>query len=230
MLTLIHGSDIVSSRKFFFEEKEKVDGAEFLKGSLVNLTDLHQLLEGGGLFETGRALFIEQFLSEKKKSAERDAIISYLTKQAKNNTIFLWEAKELERAALSQFKEASIKSFKLSSTLFSLLDSLKPKNGTQLIQLFHKSLEANDAEMIFFMLIRQFRILLALSDNNGETITEVSRLAPWQKSKFERQVNLFGKSSLRQLYSKLFQIELAQKTGALSSSLISSIDFFLAGI
>lgn len=227
MLTIIHGSDIATSRKFFLGEKEKINGAELLKGSRINLTDLCQLLEGGGLFENSRTIFIDQFLTERKKSAERDAIISYLTEQAKTNAVFLWEAKELDKTTLSQFKQATIKQFKLSSTLFTLMDAIKPKNGTQLVQLFHKSLETNDAEMIFFMLVRQFRILLALSEKGTETISEVSRLAPWQKSKLERQVNLFGKDSLQQLYSKLFQIELGQKTGTLSSSLTSAIDFFL---
>lgn len=230
MLTLIHGSDTTSSRNFFLEEKEKFNDAEIVKGSEINLTDLHQLLEGGGLFENNAAIFIEQFLTERKKSAERDAIILYLTKQAKNNAIFLWEGKELDRTALSQFKEASIKLFKLSSQLFSFLDGIKPKNGTQLVQLFHKSLETSDAEMIFFMLIRQFRILLALSEKGTETISEVSRLAPWQKGKLEKQVSLFEKIYLEELYSKLFQLELSQKTGTLSSSLTSAIDFFLAEI
>lgn len=230
MLTIIHGSDTAASRKFFLEEKEKINGAELLKGSQTNLTDLCQLLEGGGLFENSRSIFIDQFLTERKKSAERDAIISYLIGQAKNHAIFLWEGKELDKTTLSQFKQAAIKQFKLSSQLFTLMDAIKPENGTQLVQLFHKSLETNDAEMIFFMLIRQFRILLALSEKGTETISEVSRLAPWQKSKLERQVNLLGKDSLHQLYSRLFQIELAQKTGTLSSSLTSAIDFFLLEI
>lgn len=230
MLSIIHGSDIVTSRKFFLEEKEKFKSAVFLKGSLVNLTELTQLLEGGGLFENNIALFIEQFLTERKKSSERDTIISYLVNQAKKHEIFLWEGKDLDKTTLSLFKEASIKSYKLSSTLFAFLDGIKPGNGTQLVQLFHKSLDTSDAEMIFFMLVRQFRILLALSDRNTQTITEVSRLAPWQKSKFERQVDLFGKGQLEKLYSRLFQIELGQKTGTLSSSITSAIDFFLVEI
>ncbi|MBU4017199.1 hypothetical protein KKF69_07045 [Patescibacteria group bacterium] len=230
MLTLIHGTDIVASRKYFLEKKAEISGSEFLKGSLVNLTDLCQSLEGSGLFESARTLFIEQLLTEKKKSVERDAIISYLIRQAKSHSIFLWEGKDLDRAVLSLFKEASVKSYKLSSSLFTFLDGIKPNNGAQLMQLFHKSLETSDAGMIFFMLIRQFRILLALSDKGEGTITEISRLAPWQKGKFEKQVSLFKKDHLLQLYSRLFQIELAQKTGALSSSLISTIDFFLLEI
>lgn len=230
MLTIIHGIDIVASRKYFLGEKEKISTSEMLKGSLINLTDLCQLLEGGGLFENSRSIFIEQFLTEKKKSVERDAIISYLIIQAKNHSIFLWEGKDLDRTTLSLFKEASIKSYKLSSMLFTFLDGIKPGNGVQLIQLFHKSLQTNDDEMIFFMLIRQFRILLAMSEQGTETISEVSRLAPWQKSKFEKQAKLFEKNYLMKLYSQLFRIELSQKTGTLSSSLIASLDFFLLKI
>lgn len=237
MLTIIHGSDTAASRKFFILEKDKISGVEILKETQVNITDLSQILQGGGLFENNRSIFIEGLLTERKKGSEKDAIISYLSNQAKTHAIFLWEGKELTPSALSQFKQASVKSFKLSSSLFTLLDSIKPRNGALLVQLFHKSLETNDAEMIFFMLIRQFRILLALSekalpaDKQGtETISEINRLAPWQKTKLDQQTKLFEKDSLRQLYSKLFRIELAQKTGALPSSLTSALDFFLAYI
>lgn len=230
MLTIIHGTDIVNSRKFFLEEKERFN-AVLLDGAEVDLTDLYQLSEGGGLFENNKTIFIEQLLTERKKRAERDAIISYLKKRAETDKIFLWEGKELDRTTLSQFKQAAIKLYKLPSSLFAFLDAIKPNNGNALVALFHKSLETSEAEMIFFMLIRQFRILLAFSDyasSGGETISELSRLAPWQKSKFERQARLFEKDLLQQYYLRLFQIELGQKTGSLSSSLTCSLDFFLA--
>lgn len=230
MLTIIHGSDTAASRNYFLQEKQRFAKGVLLRGSLIDLTDLCQLLEGGGLFGDNKQIFIEQFLSERKKSAERDAIISYLKKQGETHEIFLWEGKEFDLRTLAPFKGAVIKTYKLSSTLFAFLDAVKPNNGKQLAQLFHKTLQTTEAEMIFFMLVRQLRILIVLSDKGGENISETLRLAPWQKSKLETQAGLFGENYLKQLYLRLFQIELGQKTGMLSSSLVCAVDFFLLGI
>lgn len=230
MLTIIHGSDVAASRKFFLDEKKRFADTAVLREDEVTLTHLAQLLEGGGLFEKAQAVFIEQLLTERRKSAEKEAILSYLVRKAKTHNIVLWEGKELAQAALSLLKGAIVKSFKLPSSLFVFLDAVKPNNGRQLIQLFHKSLHSTEPEMIFFMLVRQFRILLCLSDKQGETISEVARLAPWQRSKFEKQARIFEKNLLKKYYFHLFELEQAQKTGALTSSLISQIDFFLVEI
>lgn len=227
MLTIIHGNDVVASRKFFQDERARISGAVLMQQAEVNLTSLAQNLEGGGLFEESKSLFIEEFLSERKKSAEKEAIISYLLAQSVKHEIILWEGKELTNSALTPFKSAKIKLFKLSSTLFALLDGLKPGSGGSLVSLFHKTIETTEAEMVFFMLVRQIRILLALSGDNKVNISEVARLAPWQKGKFVRQANLFDLSFLRQRYKRLFEIETAMKTGTLTTPLVSTVDFFL---
>jgi hypothetical protein len=260
MLTLIHGSDIASSRKFFIEQKKTVGAQDVvsLLGEQVNLTDLAQILEGGELFATEKHVFIEQFLSKKKKSKERDAIVAYLNKQAAEHTIVIWEDKELDRSAQNLFKKAVIRDFKLPQTLFAFLDSIRPNNGKQMIELFHKTIATTEVEMVFFMLVRQFRMLLALTEisekippftkegeqfvpsllkegQGGFLIDELKRLAPWQKTKLENQAKLFAGrekdfAPLRDLYAKLFQIELGQKTGHLAAPLTPTIDFFLLDI
>lgn len=230
MLTIVHGSDTAGSRKFFLDEKKRMADAVLLRESEVSLTFLAQLLEGGGLFENSKNLFIEQFLTERKKSKEKEAITAYFLQQGKAHNIFLWEGKELTAAALTPLKGSIIRAFKLPISLFAFLDALRPGNGRQLIQLFHKSLETTEPEMVFFMLVRQFRLLLALSDPSSETISEVSRLAPWQKGKMEKQAKLFPTVKLKVIYSRLFEIEIAQKTGMLTQSLISVVDFLLIGI
>ena len=230
MLTLIHGSDIVTSRKFFTEQQQIKATAVLLEESAVTLTDLTQILEGGGLFGDTKTLFIEQFLSKRKKSSEKDAIVAYLIEQAKEHHIWLWEGKELEKSVLNNFKTATIKDFKLPSTLFSFLDALRPKNGKQLVRLFHQTIKTTEAEMVLFMLVRQFRIFLALIEPGDTIIDEARRLTVWQRSKVEKQAGLFGIEELKNHYAKLFQIEIAQKTGNLASPLVPTIDFFLLEI
>jgi hypothetical protein len=230
MLTIAHGSDTAQSRKYFFDEKQKHQDAILLDADKVNITDLAQVLEGGGLFGETKYLFIEQLLTKRKKSVELENIIKYLEEHAAEHTIILWEGKELERSSLNAFKKAIVKPFKLPQTLFQLLDAIQPGNGKLLIKLFHQTVETTEPEMIFFMLIRQFRILLALSGATDDPIDEVKRIQPWQKSKLETQAKHFDTIHLLDLYEKLFHLEVGQKTGALTTPLVSAIDFFLLEI
>lgn len=229
MITIIHGNDIVSSRRFFLEEKQKFPEAPFLDGEKVTATDLAQIFEGGGLFEESKTVFIEHFFNRKKRKDEFTMLSEYLQRQS-SHTIYLWEGKELEKSSLTAVKTAVPRVFKLPQTLFVFLDSLKPGNGKQLITLFHQTLETTDAEMVFFMLVRQFRLLLALSEPSNEQIDELKRLAPWQRTKLEQQAKSFGKEELRAIYHRLFGIETRQKTGTLSNSILTNIDFLLLEI
>ena len=234
MLIIIHGNDTALSRKNFMEEKEKFTQAVQLSAEQVTLTDLAQLFEGGGLFGETKYVFIEQFLTKQKKSSNYKEIVNYLEKSAADNTIVLWEQKELERATLNSFKNAKIHAFNLPQTLFQLLDAIKPTNGELLITLFHKTIKYTETEMVFFMLIRQLRLLLGVYNMGSsfvsggtEQIDEIRRMAPWQKSKLEKQAASFELPHLLDLYNKLFIIEAGQKTGGLTSSLVSAIDIFL---
>ncbi len=230
MITIIHGNDIVASRKFFLQEKQRFPDVELINEDEVNLTMLAQFLEGGSLFGDSKTLFIEQFLSGRKKSLEKEFVINYLVKQAKTHAIFIWEGKELERGVISPFKDANVKLYKLPSTLFVLMDAIKPGSGKLLVKLFHDCIETTEVEMVFFMLVRQFRLLLAVSDKDGTTISEVGRMAPWQRSKVEAQAKLFQTSTLIDLYNMLFEIETLYKTGGISGSLVAQIDFFLLNV
>jgi hypothetical protein len=232
MLTIIHGNDTALSRKYFLDEKQKQKDAILLDFDKVNLTDLTQLLEGGGLFGETKYLFIEQLLTKRKKSIELENIFKYLGEQATEHTIILWEGKELERSTLNLWKKAVVRDFKLPQTLFQLLDSIQPGNSKLLIKLFHQTIENTELEMIFFMLIRQIRILLAFhtspsNQTTSDQIDELKRMQPWQKSKLESQAKRFDITHLLDLYDKLFQIEVGQKTGTLTTSLLSAIDFLL---
>jgi DNA polymerase III delta subunit len=230
MLTIIHGNDIVTSRKFFLSEKQRFPEALIIREDEVDLTMLAQLLEGGGLFEDTKTIFIEQFLSTRKKSLDKESVIAYLVKQAKTHSIFLWEGKELERTAINPFKDSKVSLYKLPSTLFTLLDAIKPGGGNNLIKLFHSCLETTEVEMIFFMLVRQFRLLLAVSEKQDPAISEIARMSSWQKSKLQNQAKLFPGPTLIDLYNCLFQIETQYKTGNLCASLTAEIDFFLLKI
>jgi DNA polymerase III delta subunit len=230
MLTIIHGSDTAASRKYFLDQKQQHADALLLDADKVNLTDLAQIFEGGGLFGETKHVFIEQLITKKKKNSDYKDIVAYLENQADDHMIILWENKDLEISTTKAFKKAAVKPFKLPQTLFVLMDSLQPGNGKTLVTLFHQTIESAEIEMVLFMLIRQIRILLALSEGNENEIDEIKRMAPWQRQKLEKQARSFTKEELLEIYSKLYAIEYGQKTGNLTGPLLSSIDFLLLEI
>lgn len=120
--------------------------------------------------------------------------------------------------------------FKYPLVIFALLDSLKPKNTQNLILYFHQAMKSMEEEVIVFMLIRQFRLLLSVKDDSHEQIEEARLLAPWQKSKLSLQADKFSLERLIDLYHKLFMIDSGHKTGKLFTPLPTAIDFFLLDI
>jgi len=233
MITIIHGSDTASSRKYFMDEKERLAQSILIDGQNSTLTDLVQIFEGGELFAENKNFFIEQLLSKRKKGRELDQILENIHKNGDQNNIYIWEDKEVTPANIKSFKNPVIKTFKLHQTLFLFLENIKPKNGKTLIKLFHETIIGSDPEMVFFMIVRQIRSLLALSEAQPQglnTIDEVKRMAPWQKSKMQSQADFFEIDELKNLYSKLFEIEKELKTGGLSANLTQTIDFLLLEI
>ncbi|MEX2007853.1 MAG: hypothetical protein WD992_03710 [Candidatus Levyibacteriota bacterium] len=224
MITIIHGDDTGSSRKFFMDKKGK-SALPVIKGEDLALLDIKQKI-GAGLFEKPEAIFVEGFIVNSKPGKRLDEVSEYLKKHSKDIDIYFWERKELSKKQLSQFGTAvTVETFKIPKNTFGFLDGLRPGNGRRNVELFHSALAGSSDELLFFMLVRQFRLLLAVSSNSP--IGEVKRLAPWQKSKLLSQVRLFTPEQLRKIYKNLYEIDLGQKTGSLTMPLTQTIDFFL---
>lgn len=230
MITILHGNDIVSSRNFFGELKNKAKTSVSFQISSLTVTDLAQVLTGGGIFGSEETIFIEDLLSQKKKTTNADSILSYLLKNHDTGSIVLWEGKEITGLTLKRFTNATVKMFRISPLIFSFLDTLAPGSGPKLITLLNKTLETSEIELIFYLLIRQFRLLLAMSNEQSTLIDELKRLQPWQKSKLKQQAFRFSQEALCENYKKLYAIETGQKTGTLAAPLRISIDFFLLEI
>lgn len=230
MITIIHGDDIATSRKYLQEQKENTNEFVALETE-ATLSDFAQNIEGSALFNDTKTIFIENFLSKTgKMDANAEEIIEFVNKHEKDAKLFFWERKEISKRILSLFKNAVVKTFKIPQTIFLFLDSLKPGIGIKAVDLFHQALQASEPEILIFMLVRQFRLLIALSGKSRTVIEELSRLAPWQEGKLKKQASYFSKEQLKSIYRKLYEIDVAQKTGSSLLSLIQSIDFFLLGI
>lgn len=235
MITIIHGDDISESRKHFQDLKLKHKNFVLLDGGKITITDLVQNIEGSGIFGNTNFIFTEDLLVKlKRKGSSTKEILNFIDKNSRESFFVLWESKEISKRDLSVFKNAVIKNYKLPKNIFLFLDNLKPNNPKNLLRLFHQALDSGiKEELILFMISRQIRLLLVLchpEQNYNDNIDEIVRLNSWQMEKLERQAKLFTESELKQLYKKLYEIEIGQKTGTLSLSLVQAIDFFLLEI
>jgi DNA polymerase III delta subunit len=226
MITLIHGEDVAKSRAYFFSLKEKESGFVLLDGDLFVLSDLVQVIEGTSLFGDVKTIFIEDFFAKRKQSKEVATIVDYINAH-KDAPFVFYEAKELTLKQTNTFKGATLRVFKIPATVFSFLDSIKPGNAKQSIELLYQTLIDQEEQFVIFMLSRHVRILLSLLDLGGETISENVRIAPWQKGKMQSQAVLLGESCLLLLHRELYQLDLMQKTGGLAGSLQNKLDELL---
>src|SRR3989344_509457 len=204
MITIVHGEDLARSRNYFQELKKQYNSPIVLEGGKATITDFTQNIKGSGLFTDTKTIFIENLFSKKKKTdKDTKEILNLISENSKDSNFIFWESKEvtLPKNPIS-FKSAQVENFKLPKNIFLILDSLKPGNSINLIKLFHEALTSGIAEeMILFMVQRQVRILLALSEPAEQLqIDEFSRLAPWQMGRLEKQAMLFRIEELKLLH------------------------------
>jgi len=223
MITVIHGDDVISSRNYFLEEKNKAKNPIVFDESNLSLENLVKSLEGGSLFGSENEIFIDTLFSGKTKPAEE--IIDYLENNSKNCDIYIWENQEIKRLSTT-LKNSVSKLFKLPQNLFTFLDSLKPGTERNVV-LYHEALQGISEEVLFYMIVRQFRLMLALLEKSKENIDEIKRLAPWQTGKLIRQAAIFGKEKLLKNYEQLVTLDLGYKSGGLAQTLSQNIDIFL---
>lgn len=230
MIVIIHGDDTSNSRNLYFEYKQKFPSHVTYSGNELGLSDLLQAFEGGGgLFGSDKYVFIEDFFSSRKHSKDMDGIIEYLNTNSDSSSVIFWEGKEITQKTLSLLPKAEIKIFKLPKDLFLFLDSIRPKN-IESFKIFVNLNKTLEEELIFFMLIRQFRLLIAVSSPTPDPIDEVKRLAPWQLNKLLKQAGMFSTSDLVSKYIRLSDIDYGIKTGTLKLNLKQAIDLFLLNL
>lgn len=228
MLTILHGDNIAASRNTFITLKQSSKNPVSLRGGFFTITDLVQIFEGGELFAQNKDVFIEDLFGKTKKGQELEIYTDYLTRHAVENTIVLWEGKIMTKTQLGFLKNSSVQIFKLPTFLFSLLDGLRPNNTSFLIIQAQKVMNDIGEEILFSMLIRHIRMLLALREK--ASTEEVKKLAPWQRTKLTQQASSFTTEHLITLHKMLFLIDTTRKIGTNTLPLPASIDFFLLRI
>jgi len=117
--------------------------------------------------------------------------------------------------------------------IFDMVDAVAQQNSRKSIKLLHQLLEQQDPGSLFFMIVRQFRLLIQareILDENGSNaqIEQELKLHPFVAKKLTEQARHFTLSRLVEIYHRLFEIDEAIKTSQVSMEL--ALDTFLAGL
>lgn len=231
-MIILHGEDTVKSRLELEKLKTFQKGREIinLDGSKLELTELIQAFEAKSLFGQDRLVVIENFFTERKKGKEQDKIIEYLKALDQKIELIIWEGKELNRSIFRLFPKAEIKIFKLDPALFRFLEALKPGDQKKMVDSFRQALLQEDVNLLFYMLIRQFRLLLFVKDGQKKGLEEFDRMADWQKAKISQQAKYFSSDELSVIYHCLLEIDWREKSGLAPQLLTQTLELFLANL
>lgn len=227
MITIIHGDNLVESRKALVQKTKQAAaaGLEIVKldGQKIGIGELRNTLESTSLFGSNKLVVLENLLSG-VKSTKKESIKEYLSKGKFDNDLILWELKEIK---LINLNGAKCELYKITPAIFKFLDSLKPNNTSEMLHLLADVEKQEEPEMIFYMICRHVRLLLIASDPVGLT---KSSLASWQMGKYGKQAKYFNPETLKEIYSELEVIDYNQKTSGDSYSLSSRLDLFIASL
>ncbi|MBI1919327.1 hypothetical protein HYS29_01960, partial [Candidatus Microgenomates bacterium] len=156
MITIIHGEDIIRSRQALIDFKKNKITKEFQAKNLT-LEQLRQEIEGTSLFGEQNLIIIENLLKIGGKS-----LLDYLQTNATGlNNIILWEDGDIGKKSLQIFPKATVLYNPLKKAIWQLLDSIKPNTGKFSIKLLRETIKTSEPELVFYMLTRHFRLMLA---------------------------------------------------------------------
>ncbi|MDH7476572.1 MAG: hypothetical protein QHH09_03875 [Microgenomates group bacterium] len=221
MLIIVCGEDIISSRQFF----QKLKDSYQLKGYQVSYVTFSQLPQIVKDLSINVSLFGQKnvFLSENlDKNFRRTDKISFdiLDKISHSKELILidWEEGKSQRE-LKIKKYGQIKEFKISISIFNLLDSCYPGNFKNFYLKLQSLLKTQNENLIFYMLRRHTRLLILAKLNQLP-----KSIPPWQRQKFIKQSNLWEEKKLLKFYDSFYRLDLLSKTGTSPYQLRSSLD------
>ncbi len=226
MTLLLFGENevAINRRKAEIKAEFKAEQIWEFAGKSVTPEDVAQALGGQSLFGTEpKLVIIDGPLGNK-------ALLESLFVPAAETTLLILENKKLTATQIASLKsvlsDLSLVEYKLDSAIFKFVDSLAP-GSREAVSILKNELADEVPEVIFVMLVRQFRYLLLAKERVSSGPEDYQRLAPWQKQKLQSQAMHFKLEVLKDLYQKLLLIDLQTKSGQFPGTLKDALETFL---
>ncbi len=225
-MTILHGNNQtnISDALVKLIKDYKKNGCQVirLEAKKLTLANLEQALQVTNLFGQDRLVVINHLFSL-PRSKKRANFAKLIAKNTKN--VILVEKRKLSKANLKHFPQAKIQLFKLSSALFSWLDSISSNKNSlkRQLTLLQKALEQDGAMMCLAMLARQIRLLIQAKENAK------IKGPPFMVSKIKTQARYFSLEQLLNLHKKLCLLDGAEKTSTNLMGLEQSLEGLVIG-
>ena len=126
-----------------------------------------------------------------------------------------------ERGVITREDVDSIVSVTIENSIFKLTDHLGNQQPAAAYRIYRQLLEDNEpVQRIFFMMIRQFRLLYKASLMQGADRNAVAKelgVPSFAAGNYQNQARRFGEKRLKELLNKLLDLDVATKTGVLDA-------------
>jgi len=171
MIYIFHGDNQLESRKAFSDFMDQNNDTDILRLDSKNIEfdKVNLFLQESSLFNTKKILSVSNLFSTNKSILDQ---INKLINQIENIDVVVWQDKTLTPTQLKTFKNAQVKNFPLDNKLFICLNSIKPKNITRVIPLYHQVIELGLYDLFLYFLKNNFRKQLTSYPKFDQQITK----------------------------------------------------------
>lgn len=230
MISVIHGEDVVSSRKKIEEFLSDSSWATKIDISRESFHSVFPVINSQSFFSSKKTIVIEN--SSKLKGKPKEEFINLLisSESASDLHIILWEGKKLETEFIKKLKQPRIFLFDLPKYFFQFLDSLRPKNGLSSKRLLLMIEDKISYEQLFYSMVKRIRQLMIIKTDQYKEFEDTKLMRDWQIGKLKNQACYWTEPQLTNFYRKLFELELGLKTSQLPMPLLHHIDFLLISL
>ncbi|MDD2224868.1 MAG: hypothetical protein PHP97_01770 [Candidatus Shapirobacteria bacterium] len=190
MIYIFHGDNQLESRRSFSDFLDQNKNIDILRLDSKNITvdQVNLFLQESSLFNSKKILSISNLFSTNKSIIDQ---INKLINQIENIDVVIWQDKTITPTQLKTFKTAQVKNFPLDNKLFSCLNSIKPKNITKVIPLYHQVIDFGLYDLFLYFLKNNFR----------------KQLTSYPK---------FDLQTTKRIYLQLIELDFKNKTGELT--------------
>ena len=220
-IILLHGDD---TQKSYERLSKFIDEARRRKWKIVRISNNEQsikdLVSSPELFE-GKQFFI---LDGLKNLSKKNLLWLKKDSQKIEANFIIYEKSILSPTLIKNLpKRIKVEEFKIPKVIFKFLESVKPGNSKEALKLLRELSKNRNLEFIFAMLSRHLRDLYWVKKSPSNI-----PYPSWRVLKLEKQASNFTTEKLKNLISKLAEIDIENKTS--KSNLKDMLDFTLLAI
>ena len=190
MIYIFHGDNQFESRKAFNDFLDQNKDVDILRldSKNIEVDKVNLFLQESSLFNNKKILAINNLFAANKSILDK---VIVLINQIENIDVVIWQDKTATPTQIKTLKNPQIKNFSLDNKLFACLNSIKPKNLTKVIPLYHQVIDLGLYDLFLYFLKNNFR----------------KQLTSYPK---------FDQKIVKRFYLQLIELDFKNKTGELT--------------